>query len=101
MPRVVENVLFLVVGDTDIMAVAFTLPYILNLPQTVAITHTLRIKTGASAAPIVGRDFISAVFLSRDPVFDWSDMRIGSVPNEIGTLHLKARLHVPAMSSFL
>ena len=56
-------------------------------------------KTGASAAPIVGRDFISAVYLSKDPVFDWSDMRIGAVPNEIGKPHLKTRLHVPAMSS--
>ena len=67
------------------MAVAFTLPYILNLPETVDMTHTLRVKTGASAAPIIRRDFISAVYLSKDPVFDWSDMRIGAVPNEIGT----------------
>ena len=77
--------LYLVVGDRDIVAVAFTIPYILNLPQTVDITHTLRVKTGPSAAPIVSRDFISAVYLSKDPVFDWSDMRIGAVPNEIGT----------------
>ena len=93
--------LFLVVGDRDIMAVAFTLPYILNLPQTLDITHTLRVKTGASAAPIVGRDFISAVYLSRDPVFDWSDMRIGAVPNEIGISLIKTRSLVTAMSSFL
>ena len=80
-----KSMLYLAVGDRDIMAVAFTLAYILNLPETVDITHTLRVKTGASAAPIVSRDFISAIYLSKDPFFDWSDMRIGTVPNEIGS----------------
>ena len=75
---------FPVTGYRDIIALSYTLPYILTPPQKVDVMHSLRVTTGSSAAPIVSKDFTSAIYLSQDPEFDWNDMALGNVPNNIG-----------------
>ena len=69
---------------------SYRVPTLLTVPGTMDLEQNIAVTLGTAAEAINAKDFVSAIYLSHDAVFDKDkDMTlVAKIDNDLGNFHL-------------
>ena len=88
--RVKSDILLPSTEQADMHVASYRVPTLLTVPGTMDLEQNIAVTLGATADAINARDFVSAIYMSHDAVFDKDkDMiLVAKIDNDLGNFHL-------------
>ena len=81
---------------------SFRVPSLVTVPGTITVEQNIEVNLGSAADNLNQRDFISAIYLSKDDDFNVEDdMRLIEITNDLGIVDTLSSVSVNPMLDYL